>query len=254
MKEPDGQITFNHVLEVWITPEVIRRQESGSIPKPYDLRAAQIIFYPDGRPRKIRLNEEIRFLAKAKLKDGIPQKTEGDPVCLDDIESWDSFRLPDDEDPNCGHITLYRFPDHWIIAFDAIYNKRIASEYLSVAQQFLAAAQHAITAGSMRVFVDTCFSAAELTAKALLITSPRPKENTKMTHGLIHSRYNLQAKLGNVDASHRNALNRLAGLRNPARYLTNDLDIAEEEAKTILQVVQDAVSFVNRRVNLRKDT
>jgi uncharacterized protein (UPF0332 family) len=255
MKEPDWQITFNHVMEVWITPEVICRQESGSIPKPYDLRAAQIIFYPDGRLRKIRLNEEIRFLGKAKLKDGIPRKRKGDPVCLDDIESRDSFRLPDDEDPNCGHITLYRFPDnHWIIAFDAIYNKGIASEYLSAAQQFLTAAQHALAARSMRVFVDTCFSAAELTAKALLVTTPLPEENTKMGHGRIHSRYNLQAKLGNVDALHRNALNRLAALRNPARYLSTALDINEDEAKILVQAVEDAVSFVNKRVSLQKNT
>jgi HEPN domain-containing protein len=254
MKDPDSQVTFNHVMEVWITPEVVRRQESGSIPKPYDLRAAQIIFYPDGRQREIRLNEEIRFLAKAKLKDGLPQKSKGDFVNLDDIESWDSFRLPDDEDPNCGHITLYRFPDHWIIAFDAIYNKGIASEYLSAARQFLAAAQQALVAGSTRVFVDTCFSAAELTAKALLITTPLPGENTNMSHGRIHSRYNRQANLRNVDASHKNALNRLAALRNPARYLSNPLHISEEEAKTLIRAVEDAMSFVNRRVSLHKGT
>lgn len=253
-EEADWQITFNHVMEVWITPEVVRRQASGSIPKPYDLRAAQVIFYADGRPHKIRLNEEIRFLGKAKFKDGMPPKRKGDFVYLHEIESYESFRLPDDEDPNCGHITLYRFPDHWIIAFDAIYNKAIATEHLSAAQQFLTAAQQALTIDAMRVFVDTCFSAAELTAKALLITTPLPGEATKMTHGRIHSRYNFQAKLGNVAISHKNALNRLTALRGSARYLNNALDITESEARTLIQAVQDAISFVDRRVRLHKET
>jgi uncharacterized protein (UPF0332 family) len=247
-KEPDWQITFNHILEVWITPEVIRRQKVGCIQKPYDLRAAQVIFYPDDRPCEIRLNDEVRFLGKARLKDGIPDKRKGDHVYLHEIEGYESFSLPDDEDPNCGHITLYRFPDHWIIAFDAIYNKGIATEHLSAAEQFLAAARQALTTNSMRVFVDTCFSAAELTAKALLITTPLPGENTNMRHGRIHSRYNFEAKLGNIDASHKDALNRLAALRGSARYLNNTLDIAESEASGLLRAVQDAISFVARRI------
>ena len=253
-KEPNLEITFNHILDVWITPEVIRRQESRRIPKPYDLRAAQVIFYPDGRPCEIRLNEEVQFLGKVKLKEGVSDKRKGDPIYLQEIEGYESFHLPEDEDPNCGHITIYRFPDHWIIAFDAIYNKGIATEHLSAARQFLAAAQQALPANSMRVFVDTCFSAAELTAKALLITTPLPGENTKMSHGRIHSRYNFQAKLGNVDVSHKDALNRLAALRASARYLNNTLDIAESEASALVQAVQDAIDFVSRRIQRHRST
>jgi uncharacterized protein (UPF0332 family) len=247
-KEPNWEITFNHIMEVWITPEVTRRQESGSIPKPYDLRAAQVIFYPDGRAREIRLNDEIRILGKVKLKDDIQNKSKGDPVYDHEIESWESFLLPEEEDPNCGHITLYRFPDHWTIAFDAIYNKGIAIEHLLAAQQFLAAAEQALTTNSLRVFVDTCFSAAELTAKALLITAPLPGENTKLSHGRIHSRYNFQAKLGNIDASHKDALNRLAVLRGSARYLNNTLNLGEDEARLLIEEVRDAIAFVSRRV------
>jgi len=250
-KEPNWEITFNHILEIWITPEVIRRQESGSIPRPYDLRAAQVIFYPDGRPHQIRLNEEVRFLGKVKLKADKLNKRKGDSVYLHDIEGYESFYLPEDEDPNCGHITIYRFSDHWIIAFDAIYNKGLSTEHLAAAQEFLVAAQQALAANSMRVFVDTCFSAAELTAKALLITTPHPGENTKMSHGKIHSRYNFQAKLGNIDTSHKDTLNRLADLRSSARYLNNTLDISKDEASALIQGVQDAISFVSQRI--RKD-
>ena len=246
--ESDWKNTFNQILEIWVTPEVMRRQELALISKPYDLRAVQVIFYPDNRLNIISLNEEVRFVGKVKLKQGISLKQKGDPVYLQDIDDYESFYLPKDEDPNCGHITIYRFPDHWIISFDLVYNKGIATEHLLAAKQFLNAGRQAIKENSMRVFVDTCFSAAELSAKALLITTPIPGENTKMSHGRIHSRYNLQAKLGNIDISHKDALNRLAALRGSARYLNNTLDINEDEASSLAKVVEDSISFVSSRL------
>jgi uncharacterized protein (UPF0332 family) len=250
-KEPNWEIIFNHILEIWITPEVTRRQGLGTIPKPYDLRAAQVIFYPDGRQYEIRLNEEVRLLGKVKLKGDETPVRKGDAVYLHEIENYESFYLAEDEDPNCGHISIYRFPDHWIIAFDAIYNKGLSSEHIAAAQEFLASARQALAANHMRVFVDNCFSAAELTAKALLITTPIPGESSRMSHGRIHSRYNFQAKLGNVDAFHKDALNRLTDLRSSARYLNNTLDISKEEANSLVQAVQDAMSFVFRRIQTK---
>jgi hypothetical protein len=100
----------------------------------------------------------------------------------------------------------------------------------------------------MRVFVDTCFSAAELTAKALLLTSPQPGENRKMSHGRIHSRYNLEAKYGNVDALHKDAFNRLATLRSSARYLNGTLELDENDAQTLMKAVEDAIEFMDRRL------
>jgi uncharacterized protein (UPF0332 family) len=251
-KKPMCENTFKQIMDIWITPEIIRRQQSGSIPRPYDLRAAQVIFHVDGRPNEIRLNKEVRSIVKVKLKDGTAKKNKGDSVYAHEIESYESFRLSDNEDQNCGHITLHRIGDKWTIAFDCIYNKGIAAEHLSAARQFITAAQQALTPNSMRVFVDTCFSAAELTAKALLLTTPIPGENTKMSHKRIHSRYNIEAKLGNVEASHKNALNRLAALRTSARYLNNALDLSESEAHTLIQAVEDAISFVDRCVQIEK--
>jgi uncharacterized protein (UPF0332 family) len=243
--------TFEQIMEIWITPEVIRRQEAGLISRPYDLKAGQIILHADGRPNEVRLNDEVRALGKVKLKDGL-NKSKGDPVYAHEIENYESFRLPDDEDPNCGHITIIRFGDQWSLAFDAIYNKGIAAKHLSAARQFIAAAQQALESNSLRVFVDTCFSAAELTAKAILLTSPIPGESHKMTHGRIHARYNLQAKFGNVDASHKDALNRLATLRGSARYLNNELHITDDDARVLIKAVEDAISFGEKRVQIER--
>ena len=238
--------TFKQIMELWVTPEVVRRQTSGSIPRPYDLKAAQVIFHADGRPNEIRLNEDVRAIGKIKFKNGISKK-KGDPVYAHEVDSYESFSLPDSEDPNCGHITLMRLGDQWSLAFDFLYNKRIASEHLSAANQFISAAKKALTDNHMRVLVDTCFSAAELAAKALLLTTPRPGENKRMSHGRIHARYNLEAKLGNVDVSYKDAFNRLTALRSSARYLNGTLVLDENEGRELIQSVEEAIDFAAKR-------
>jgi len=172
-KLPVWENMFALILDLWVTPEVIRRQAAGRVEKPFNLRAAQVIFFPDGRHHHIRLNEEVRAVGKTRLKQGV-KKAAGDPIYAHEVESYESFRLPSDEDPNCGHITIWRIADQWSVAFDLIYNKGTARDHLIAAREFLDAARHARHQGHWRVFVDTCFSAAELAAKSLLMTSPSP--------------------------------------------------------------------------------
>jgi|SRR5665213_3355765 len=247
-QQPAWQNTFEQVMNLWITPEVKRRQEAGTIPKPYDLVAAQVIFHSDGRSNEVRLNEGVRSIGKVKLKKGV-SKNAGDPVYANEVESYELFRLPDDEDPNCGHITLRRVADQWTIAFDFIYNKGLSREHLAAAQEFLGSAESALQNNSYRVFVDNMFSASELAAKALLLTTPLPGEDKKMSHGRIQSRYNLQAKMGNVSSDHKDAFNRLAALRSSARYLNGTLSISKATANELRDAVRAAIEFASRRAN-----
>jgi len=245
------EITFKQVIDLWITPEVSRRQKSGCIPCPYNLIAAQVIFYPDGRPNVIRLNEEVKFIGKVKFKDGVSKK-KGDSIYAHEIENYEIDRLTDEEDPNCGHITLHRIGDVWSMSFDFIYNKGHAKEHLSAAREFLTAAQQSLIANSMRVFVDTCFSAAELAAKALIFATPLPGENIKVPHKRIHSRYNLEAKYGNIDIAHTKAFNRLASLRDSARYLNNAFNLDADEARLLIQAVENSISTVEGFYHIAK--
>jgi uncharacterized protein (UPF0332 family) len=248
VKEAAWENMFNQVFELWITPEVKRRQAAGLIARPYALSAAQVIFHADGRPFEIRLNEQVRAMGKVKLKTGV-NKNEGDAIYADEVESFESVRLADDEDPNCGHITLRRLGDKWTIWFDLIYNKGRAKEHLAAAREFLAAASTALANNNLRAFVDTCFSAAELAAKALLMTTPSSGERTIKKHGSVHSRYNAHSKLGNVKAEHRTVFNRLAALRTPARYLGGPFALGVGEAQQLLRSVEEAVIFAEQRVN-----
>ena len=106
MSEEEGfERTFTHAMELWFEPEIRRRQEAGTAPKPYPLRAAQVIIYADDRPHLVRLNEEIQAIGEMKLKEGVT-KLKGEPVYLSEIEEMPSIRLLDSEEPNCGHFTL----------------------------------------------------------------------------------------------------------------------------------------------------
>ncbi len=180
-------------------------------------------------------------------------KKEGDPIYSNEIKGYEAFRLPDDEDPNCGHITLHRFADQWSIAFDLIYNKGISSEHLVAAEEFLKSSEAALEQQRYRVVLDNLFSAAELAAKALLLSTPRPRDQIKMGHGRIHSLFNLQAKLGNVSAGHRNAFNKLSQLRSSARYLKKPLTITDEEVTKLVTSIRDAIDDARSRVNPCRD-
>ncbi len=74
-------------MYIFITPEVIRRQEAGELLCPLELRGAQIIFYPDGRKLAVRINSEGKVLAKMNLKPGI-EKDYGDAVYANELVRW----------------------------------------------------------------------------------------------------------------------------------------------------------------------
>ena len=214
----DYQRTFEHAMEIWFEPEIHRRQEQGVAPKPFQLRKAQVIICPDERPNEIRLNEEVQAVGQIKLKDGVIKKP-GDPIYLDEFEDVPSIELPETADPNCGHFTLLLIGDRWYGSFDFHYNKGKARELLSAAEDFYEISSTALSAGKMRLAIDNLFSAAELAAKAYVISMPLPGDSDSKSHGHVHSRFNMFSQHGNIDSEHRKAFNALASARAGARYL-----------------------------------
>lgn len=247
-----NQTTLNHAMSVWFLPEVERRQAAGLIPKPYEFIAAQVIFYADGRPRRIRLNEEVVAVIDVKYKNGVPDKI-GKPVSSDEVERFNSMELPDSEDPNCGHFTAIALRGMWYFAFDCVYNKGRGRELLGIGAEFLESASEALRKNHFRAFGDTLFSAAEIAANVVLLATPRPREKPYPRHGVIHSRFNQFAKLGNVDRDERASFNKLAELRRKARYGTGALRINSAEASKLLNDVRKlferAEKLVKRRTN-----
>ena len=245
--EAASQRTFAHAMELWFEPEIRRRQEAGTISKPFTLRAAQVIMYADDRPNVVRLNEEVQLMVETKLRDGIT-KDYGEPLYWKDLETITSIRLPDDQDPNCGHFTLVRIGDAWYCAFDFRYNKAKAAELLEAAEEFFAAASDALDAGRKRVAVDNLFSAAELAAKAYVVSTPLPGDGQIEKHQHIHARFNMFARHGNVEADHRKAFNKLSEQRIKARYVRGDLELTIGEIADWKKDIQGLVESIRRRL------
>jgi hypothetical protein len=239
----------NHFMDIFITPEVIRRQENGELPKPLDLRAAQIIFHPNGNKPSVRINSEVKAVAKMKLKPGI-EKNYGDSVYANELEGLEELTLTDEDDPDCGHVTLLKLNRTWLMAFDFIYNKGLAKKTIKTANEFIEAAEFSFSRQNWSAFADNLFSAAELLAKAtLLATWSDPEFREKTTHPAIHSRYNRFAHLGNIKPLHADTFNKLTKMRYPARYSKEEFSLLESEGQSLIDGIKSMLqetSFIAR--------
>lgn len=246
--EEFGSKVFEQFMELFVTPEVKRRQDVGRLEKPLDLRAAQIVFFPDNRKNQVRINSEVKGYAEFNLKPGI-SKEDHEAVFEHELESMHFIELDDEDDPDCGHATLFRLGNRWSISFDFRYNKALSKKHIETAKQFYDAAQYSLEHKSWSAFIDNLFSAAELLARSVLLSHSEAEFREKTTHKTIKSRYNQWFKLGNLDASHRQAFNTLSNLRGGARYLTGDSEMAESEAQELLHTVGDMMEDALRRAS-----
>jgi uncharacterized protein (UPF0332 family) len=245
-----GRKVFEQFMDLFVTPEVKRRQETGELGKPLDLRAAQIIFFSDGRKPQVRINSEVKAIGKKmKLKPGIFKKA-GDPIFEHELEGLKEINLTEEDDPDCGHATLLRIGGRWIIAFDFRYNKSLSKRHIKTAEQFYEATEFSLNQRNWSAFIDNLFSAAELLAKSILLSMPNPKFRKKATHKAIQARYNRFADLGNVEAVYRETFNKLSGLRDRARYLKGDISISEEGARRLLVIIKNMMEDAARRVGI----
>jgi len=232
--------TVQQLLDMFVEPEIIKRQDAGEVENPFPLTHAQIIFYPDGRKPEVRLNDEVKTIINVELKpefrDGVKK---GDPVYWHQIESLKTTRLTEEDDPNVGHATLLSVGGNWFLHFDFVYNKQRARQHLEAARQFIASAKHALENEHWAVVIESLCSASELTAKAYLLSAGGDSALKSKTHGVIASRTNMHRKLGNLDSSHVDVFNRVWGMRNNARYLEGELALTQAEAQEYIIVLEE---------------
>lgn len=228
---------FHNLMETYILPAVRLRKSRGELPKPVSLRAAQVLWFPDGRTLQVRVNDEVKGIAGVRLKDGI-RKKKGEAILESDVEGIQSLKLLDD-DGDCGHATMFRLPGRWSIVFAFSYNRMVGRRHLDAAQEFLATAKECHATDRPIALVDNLFSACELAAKATLLSMPDPALYGKTGHHLIHSKLNLWASQGSVAPAHRKAFNRLFRLRSEVRYLKKSERLTDGEAVQLLAAVEE---------------
>lgn len=233
-----GQNASRQILDLFVLPEVERRQDAGVLPRPLALEAAQVIFFPDGREPEVRVNTEVRISIGIAFKPGV-EKRPGECILAEEIEGIAECKLRDGDYPDCGHATLFNIDGRWTLAFDFITNKDTARKTLDVAGEFVQAARYSFAENNMCAFVDSLYSGVELTAKSLLLTkigdtSLRQKTN----HRAIHQRCNRHTRYGLIAASYAELLNRLSNLRGGARYLDKPFTLTHDDGVKMLRVAE----------------
>lgn len=239
--EEFGKNVIKNLFKQFIFPEIYSRQDEGLIEKPYNLRAAQILFFLDRRRPKILLNDEVHGLANIRLKKGI-RKSKGDPITENEVEGLNGFDLLE-EYKDCGHATMLRFNDTWSLYFDFRYNKGLSSKHIETAKEFFEAAKYSLDNSYYSSFIDNLFSCSELLAKSMLISLVSPNFVKISSHRAIHRRLNRFAYIGNVDQEFSELYNKLNGYRPRARYLKGDIDLDKEEADELLLKTQEMITY-----------
>ena len=126
---------FDQAMELWIQPELERREKMEELPPDFVLEKAQVVMNLN-KPIEVRFNNEVTLILEVKLKKGIAPIQKGDSVLYSQIEKVVGSRLTE-VDPNAAHLSLVRFGKKWIILFDFRYNGEIVREHINLAGMFL---------------------------------------------------------------------------------------------------------------------
>ncbi len=238
---------FQQVMDLFILPEVERRQEIGDLPKPLVIQKAQLIFFPDDRKAIVRFNDEVGALAQVKIKEGI-SKEKGESIYSHEIEDLKNVKLTESDDPNCAHALIVHIGEKWLFSFDFRYNKHLSERYIDRANEFIKGAEFYYTQNYMGPFADNLYSAIELLTQAILLVFRDRMVIDSKSHGMIKDRLNHYIYMGNLKPEYAQAFNSLATQRSKGRYLRGDIRISPEDAKILLKHVEgmreDAIAML----------
>ncbi|MFO8008384.1 MAG: HEPN domain-containing protein [Candidatus Brocadiia bacterium] len=249
---PEGiRRLFGQIISLYVRPEIEKRQDMAKLFGPFHLWAAQIIFSLTGGPPAIRLNQEVRARVQVSLTNGSQQEV-GPPPSLRGIQDIeDVIGVQEElENKDCAHITLVYAPGRWLIVFDARYNKHLARRHIRRAGAFLAASENCFEHRLWAPLVDNLFSAAELAAKATMMTVPDGKLRRGVRHQYIRMRYDAWAQVGNTAVPFSDTLNKLTGMRDRGRYLKGEFKLPDAEARELLQIVRAMLRDAKNRLGM----
>jgi HEPN domain-containing protein len=241
-----GERVLRQAFELFLEPEIKRRQEAGSLPKPFSLWAAQVLMEP-GKPVVIRFNSELKGVYQVKLPDGGTPPEKGAALQLADLGDIMGMQLTED-DGNAGHLTAIFHHQAWHLIFDFRYNAARIAHNLEVAQQFLEAAEGALQKRHKNAAVENLYTCVELTAKSYLMIHPDERLLRKMRHGFVATEFNRYGgKLANVEASFVRLFNALTSVRTKARYPDERLPIPEDQISKWLADARSMLADLDAR-------
>lgn len=245
MDQEFKQRLFKQINDFWIVPEIEKRKKLNRLPANFKLKSVQVIFSLDRGWNKVRLNEEVKAIAKSKINRPI---TRDEAVYENDIANIENIELTDD-DKNCAHITLLLFKNNWIVSFDFKYNKNRVKEHIEASKEFYESAKNNLEQNRLRPFFECAFASAELSAKAILLTLPDKNILYGKNHENRIKQFKNWAELGNAPKEHSNALIKLSSLRSSARYLCST-EYLKENPHDILKTLNKMIEFAQKSIEV----
>jgi len=238
---------FEGFRNSFFNPEIARRKKEKLISEDFQLLAAQVIFSPNGELPLIRLNEEVS--ATVKVKEGYKDKIHDENYWAshDEVEK---IIFEEKEYQNCGHVTMIRLRDTFILSFDFTYNRGACNKHLIVAKEFLSCAEYCFENKFFSAFIDNSYSTVELLAKCKLFLATNKKVNESKTHSVIQTEFNRYHKRSpeQFTSDEREILNKLTELRGKARYLDSEFSSAEIDFENILNTLRSMYSEIKERI------
>jgi len=234
---------FQQMMDLWINPEIGRRKSFGKIDDTFVLSKAQIVFSLDNGINYVRLNDEVKAIAKCKIN---KPKNKGEIVYDKDVDIIEKIELTN-EDSNCAHLTLLLFKNDWIISFDFRYNKKRIQEHIEASKEFYESAIENLDKNRLRPFFENAFASAELSAKSVLLSLPDKKILEGKNHKDRIEKFDNWAKLGNVKIEFSTTLSNLKNLRDSARYLSSD-KFKEEDPNKIKTILKEMIDFAEKSI------
>jgi len=209
---------LQNAFDLWFDPEIKRRQASGSLPTPFHVWAVQVLLEV-GKPPSIFLNDQLKGVLQAQILPDFKSPVErGAEIRFDELGDIVGMQLTNDQ-PNAGHLTAILHRNNWYLLFDFRYNAARVARHLSVAREFLSAAESAYAAKHYHPAIDNLFASVELVAKSYLLMLPDERVLTSARHGFVSTHFNIHGgKHGNVDPAFVSLFNELAGEWTSARY------------------------------------
>jgi uncharacterized protein (UPF0332 family) len=235
-----GGRMWDWMRTTYIEPELRRRLETGTMREGDVIRSAQVVFWVDRDEPVIRLNEEVKGTMLARATRAIEKDEE---VTHADFDRISALRLPETEG-DAAHVTMMTLKGGIGVVFDGSYNTLLIESQLEVADEFIELAAVALERELLRAFVENTFAAAELVARAELLSLPERRVVDTKSHDSLIGLYGQWVKHGNARPEFSRLLSRMHELRGAARYLRREFGLTPEPAKAALETLREMRAHV----------
>jgi len=246
---------LQNAFQLWFEPEIHRRQETGLLPKPFHIFAAQVLL-EIGKQPIISFNDQVRGVLKAGVDaNATAEIKKGDTVPFDTVADIQGLQLTENE-ANASHLTAILHRNVWYLLFDFRYNAARVARHLRVAHEFLSAAEGALEKQHLNAAIDNLFAGVELCAKADLLMLPDERVLSRTRHGFVATHFNLHGgKNGNIDSEFVELFNTLSGNWLKARYPDDSLGTSAATVGGWLETTKRMLADLDaKRPRLHGDT